>query len=311
MVDLTMDIAEDPVVQQQAEAVVASQLGPDGLRSLSPEEQRVAVQQAATEIAASQVAQMQADADAKEQEEDDENLAQLAADELNDAIEAVGRRYFAVVPDAMQHSYRLRADVPKVGSRVVSAMHLLQTDHNVAPVMGRVHLVKPDFGYSDKHFMHDIEGDVNEGQKAVLERSKRGPFRDQGGRSTIMDRSRHIMYRKRSGVFEITVRNGVTNSELDEMISKLSKHRTMQGGSRVTIIKGSRRYRMGDLTDLDLEQLKGTVAECVDQYGICGLEIVEQVPGSGPLYKDNMHTPHYKARTRRKKGILHGGKRRR
>merc|ERR1712091_329657 len=139
----------------------------------------------------------------------------------------------------MQHSYRLRADVPKVGSRVVSAMHLLQTDHNVQPVMGRVHLVKPDFGYSDNHFMHDVEGDINEGQKAIVERGRRGPFRDQTGASTIMDRSAHIMYRKRDGVFEITVRRGVLETELQQMLSKLSMHRTHQGGSRVTIIKGS------------------------------------------------------------------------
>ena len=217
---------------------------------------------------------------------------------------------FDYVPDANKHRYGLRAEVARPADRNVVAMHLLQTDHNVQPVMGRVHLVKPDFGYSDRHFMHDVEGDINEGQKAIVERGRRGPFRDQTGASTIMDRSAHIMYRKRDGVFEITVRRGVLETELQQMLSKLSMHRTHQGGSRVTIIKGSRRYRMGDLAQINLSNLKDMVAECVDQYGVCGLEVVEQVPGSGPLYKDGMHSASFKARTRRKKGAVHGSRRR-
>ena len=120
-----------------------------------------------------------------------------------------------------------------------------------------------------------------------------------------MDRSRHIVYRKRRGVFEITVRRGVISSELNQMMSKLSMHRTHQHGSRVTIVKGSRRYRLGFLTDLDLGHLLDLVAECVNQYGNCGIEIVETKPGSGPLYKGSMHGPSFKARARRKKGVLH------
>ena len=183
----------------------------------------------------------------------------------------------------------------------IAQVHLLQTDNNVQPVMGRVHMVKPHVGYSDKHFMFDVEGDINEGQKSVVERSKRGPFRDQGGRSTIMDRSAHIVYRKRDGIFEITVRRGVINGELQQMLSKLSMHRMHQGGSRVIIIKGSRRYRLGLLSELDLRHLLDLVAECVSQYGNCGVEIVEERAGSGPLYKANVHRAHFKSRTRKKK----------
>ena len=62
-----------------------------------------------------------------------------------------------------------------------------------------MHIVQPDSNYSDKHFMLDIEGDINEGQKVLVERSKRGPFKQQRGRSTVMDRSAHVTYRKRSG----------------------------------------------------------------------------------------------------------------
>ena len=187
----------------------------------------------------------------------------------------------------------------------IAQVHLLQTDNNVQPVMGAVHLVKPHAGYSDKHFMFDVEGDINEGQKTIVERSKRGPFRDQSGSSTIMDRSAHVVYRKRSGIFEITVRRGVLNGELQQMLSKLSMHRMHQGGSRVTLVKGGRRYRLGLLTDLDLRHLLDLVAECVSQYGNCGVEVVEEKPGSGPLYRGNIHRANFKSNSRKKKGVTH------
>jgi hypothetical protein len=97
------------------------------------------------------------------------------------------------------------------------------------------------------------------------------------------------------------VRRGVLDGELQQMISKLSMHRMHQGGSRVTIIKGGRRYRLGLLTDLDLAHLIDLVAECVTQYGNCGLEIVEQRAGSGPLYHGNLHKAEFKSKSRRGK----------
>ncbi len=241
----------------------------------------------------------------------DEDLVdemEAAGEEADAVIEEMIEDYYyqPVVHARLQHTYKLVADVVHpINYNNIAQMHLLQTDNNVQPVMGAVHMVKPHAGYSDKHFMFDVEGDINEGQKSVVERSKRGPFRNQGGRSTIMDRSRHIVYRKRSGVFEITIRRGVLNGELDQMLSKLSMHRTHQHGSRVTIVKGSRRYRLGNLTDLDLRHLLDLVSECVSQYGNCGVEIVETKPGSGPLYNGSMHGAGFKARARRKKGVLH------
>ena len=54
-----------------------------------------------------------------------------------------------------------------------------------------------------------------------------------------MDRSAHITYRKRNGVFEITIRRGVTSAELRQLLSKLNMHRMSIHGSRVVLIKGS------------------------------------------------------------------------
>ena len=62
-----------------------------------------------------------------------------------------------------QHRYGITADVvTQTGVHKINARHLLQTDNNVAPVMGRVHLVRPEANYSDKHFMVDMHGDINE-----------------------------------------------------------------------------------------------------------------------------------------------------
>ena len=69
--------------------------------------------------------------------------------------------------------------------------------------------------------------------------------------------------------------------------------------------RGGRRYRLGLLTDLDLRHLLDLVAECVSQYGNCGVEIVEEKPGSGPLYKGNLHKGRFKSNSRSKKGAAH------
>ena len=240
----------------------------------------------------------------------DGDLAEVeaVAEQAIERFYRTGARTEAYVP----HSRRLYAEGghPTMYQNL-SQVHLLQTDNNVQPVMGAVHMVKPAANFSDKHFMFDVEGDINEGQKNIGERSRRGPFRDQSGSSTIMDRSAHVVYRKRNGAFEITVRRGVINGELQQMLSKLSKHRMHQGGSRVVIIKGGRRYKLGLLTEIDLRYLLDLVSECVSQYGNCGLEITEERAGSGPLYKGQMHRARFKSASRLGKGAAHRRRKRR
>ena len=182
-------------------------------------------------------------------------------------------------------------------------MHLLQTDNNVAPVMGVVHMVRAQGIVHDKHFMHDMHGDINEGQRVIKERSRRGPFRDQKGPSTVMDSSAHITYRKRAGVFEITVRRGVNNTELDQLLAKLSMHRISIHGSNVTVIKGNKKYRLGSLNRLDLRKLLRVIEDCLQNYGTCGIQITETTAGSGALYKGAVHGARQKSAARRRRGI--------
>ncbi len=204
-----------------------------------------------------------------------------------------------------KHDNRLRAEVVAVQNyEALNAVHLLQTDGGFSqPVMGRVHIVQPSQHYSDKHFMHDVEGDINEGHKVLVERSRRGPFKDQKGRSTVMDRSAHVTYRKRAGAFEITARRGVTPVEMLQLLSKLGIHRMSVYGSHLVIIKGSKRFRLGPLAEINLKYLTELVEECIDQYGSCGLEITESRAGSGALYKAGPHSARFKSNARKGRNI--------
>ena len=202
----------------------------------------------------------------------------------------------------MQHNHRLEVDVLQQNYELINNVHLLQTDNNVQPVMGAVHMVKPAADFSDKHFMIDMNGDINEGQRTLVERSRRGPFRDQSGRSTVMDSSAHVVYRKRAGAFEITVKRGAISQEFQQLLSKLSLHRMSAFGSLVTIIKGSRRYRLGKLSEINLKYLQELIEECVMQYGTCGIEVTETKAGVGALYGAGAHKARFKSDARRKQG---------
>ena len=137
----------------------------------------------------------------------------------------------------------------------------------------------------------------------IRERSRRGPFRDQKGPSTVMDSSAHITYRKRAGVFEITIRRGVSDVELQQLLSKLSMHRLSIQGSNVTVIKGSKKYRLGSLSRLDLRKILKMIEECLRKYGVVGLEITERTAGAGALYKPIVHGSRMKSAARRQEGI--------
>ena len=222
------------------------------------------------------------------------------------AQEQVIEQYYAqAYLPVRKHDNRLRAEVVAVQNyEALNAVHLLQTDGGFSqPVMGRVHIVQPASNYSDKHFMHDVEGDINEGQKVLVERSRRGPFKEQRGRSTVMDRSAHVTYRKRAGAFEITARRGITQSEMQQLLSKLGIHRMSVYGSHLVIIKGGKRYRLGPLAEINLKYLTELVEECIDQYGSCGLEITESRSGSGALYNPGAHSARFKSNARKGRGI--------
>ena len=198
----------------------------------------------------------------------------------------------------------VRAQVVRAENyHVMPHTHLLQTDNNVQPVMGAVHIVHAgDDADRERHMMLDVHAKMNKGRREIVARGRRGPFRDKGGRSTVMDSSAHVIYRKRAGAFEITVRRGVIGSEIQQLLSKLSMHRLSMSGSYLVIIKGNKRYRLGRLSEFDLRELRDLIGDCVDSYGSCGLEVVEAAAGAGALYKPGVHNARFKSDARRKKG---------
>ena len=79
-------------------------------------------------------------------------------------------------------------------------------------------------------------------------------------------------------------------------------HRMGMSGSYLVIIKGTKRLRLGRLTDMDLRELLDMIYDCVATYGTCGLEVVESTAEAGPLYKGRVHKVRFKNNARRKVG---------
>ena len=104
----------------------------------------------------------------------DGDLAEVeaVAEQAIERFYRTGARTEAYVP----HNRRLHAEVvhPTMYQNL-SQVHLLQTDNNVQPVMGAVHIVRPPAMPHDKHFMVDMEGDINEGQQVLKAKGRRGP----------------------------------------------------------------------------------------------------------------------------------------
>ena len=228
-------------------------------------------------------------------------LRQQWAEEMEEKIE---QAFGGMRPNRVSGKHELRADrVRDETYGAIHHVHLMQTDNNVQPLMGAVHMVQVPHTAHAKHFMRDVHGDVNEGQRVLKERARRGPFKNRGGPSTVMDSSANVRYRKRAGAFEITVSRGATNSELQQLLSKLSMHRMSIAGSMLIIIKGNKRYRLGRLDQLDLRKILDSIEDCLSKYGICGLEITEQTAGSGALYKGSVHGARFKSSARKGRGI--------
>ena len=179
---------------------------------------------------------------------------------------------------------------------------LLQTDNNVTPVMGAVHLVRAPLDFHQKHFMVDIEGDANEGRRKIVAKGRRGPFAKSKGPSTVMDSSAHVKYRNRRGIMEITVRRGATAYELQLLLTKLRSHR-FGTEAYITLIKGKKRYRLGKLRQYSLDKLEQLVHECLHSYSSCGLEITG-IAGDGALFKPGSHSAVFKNRSNRGVGLF-------
>ena len=113
-----------------------------------------------------------------------------------------------------------------------------------------------------------------------------------------MDRSAHVLYRKRKGAMEITVSRGIIGSEIKLLFAKLQRHRLTSPVTAVIFIKAGKKYRLGRLDQLDMARLRRLIEECLASYTKCGIQLVEAAGGRGAIYKPRVHSAKFKSKIR-------------
>ena len=178
-----------------------------------------------------------------------------------------------------------------------SYTHLIEGD--LAPI-GRVHLVSlgPDTGdQREQHILTQLDADANMGAQNLRMRSRRGPFKGSSGRSRIMDSSAHVSYRRRGLAMEITVRRGITDTEMDNLIGKLSAHRITSRESYLFLISGSRK-KLGSIDRINMEKLREKIYDELDKRATIGL-LLQDVHSKGLLHTGYSHSMSFKENNRR------------
>jgi hypothetical protein len=156
----------------------------------------------------------------------------------------------------------------------------------VPPETGRVHLVRPgDLSDPVEHFMRGMEPTTD----ANMGRKKSGPFKHMRGRSLVMSKSRYTSVRKRDDALEITLRRGVTSSEVDNVISRLTSHRLAVHSTWVYLMVGSKSHKIGKLASIDFEKLRRKVYSLLAKHTSVGLHVVDE-GNHGPMHRHGAHT---------------------
>ena len=195
----------------------------------------------------------------------------------------------------LRHNLRVE-NVPQGVTGHTSYTHLMEGD--LAPV-GRVHLVGlgPLVGDEEsRHFLSEMDADSNMGATRMQEAGRRGPFKMSSGTSRIMDRSAHVLYRRRGLCIEITVHRGVSTYELDTLIGKLGAHRMSTVSTQLFFIDG-RRKKLGLLDNVNLEKLRDKIHKTLDKKRQIGIAICDERQ-RGIMHKADGHKRGMKASMR-------------
>lgn len=185
----------------------------------------------------------------------------------------------------------------KAETEHTSYTHLIEGDMRT---VGRIHLVSLAQDVGDErtnHFMTQMDADANMGANNLRHNSKRGPFKTSTGRSRVMDRSRHVAYRRRGHAMEITIRRGVTEYEMETLIGKLSAHRMGSQHADLYLISGSRK-KMGDLDRINMEKLRDMLYKELQKRATIGLLIQDMIT-KGILHKGYSHSMTFKNENRK------------
>ena len=235
-------------------------------------------------------------APAQRQFEDQLDLGDEAVDAARPAYELAARNLdeIAVRADNLAPGYY------GIGRQHYHLMHDLT---GAQPVMGRAHIVRAGPTATSKHWLHDVQGDINEGATALMVKARRGPFKDQHGASQVLDRSAHVMYRRRHRTMEVTVKRGVSASEMDLLLSKIMSQQVSAPGCLVVMVKGNKRYTMGTIGKLRMKTLRALIHECLDQYATCGLHLIEG-GRVGSMAKKLVNSTAFKVDMQRHRGLF-------
>jgi len=262
----------------------APELDPERSRSLSVRSQQSVIYQGSSEPLQVPRRQLQVAGTAAREAQAAPKLSKLAGQKYEP------RRAY-VIPD-LPKKFRQQSLIVQPSAAAMtdhtSYNHLMTGD--LAPV-GRVHLVAlgPDTGdQHEEHFLTQMDADSNMGAQNLRMRSRRGPFRASKGRSRIMDRSAHVSYRRRGHAIEITVRRGINDQEMDNLIGKLSAHR-IASQQAILYILSTRRKKMGTLDRIDMEKLRFHIHEELDKRATIGL-LVQDVYTKGHLHTGFSHS---------------------
>ena len=196
------------------------------------------------------------------------------------------------VPPVHRHTQKVHLYTqPTMSMGRSTAYTVLSSGDTVAPPMGRVHLVgMGNYADPNLHFLSQMDADANMGAKKGLK--KLGPFKGQRGASYVMDRSRHTSVRRRGNGIEITVHRGVSGTEIEKLIGRLAAHRLSVHTTYVYLVEGSKRRKLGKLSEIDLEKLKAKIYTLLTKRPNLGIHLIDEADTGA------MHTPGlYKRKT--------------
>ena len=174
-----------------------------------------------------------------------------------------------------------------MGINHTSYNHLI--DGDLAPI-GRVHLVKMGDGVENEndHMLTEMDADANMGATKLALKSRKGPFKQSSGPSRVMDRSAHVVYRRRGLALEITARRGITLHEMETLIGKLGAHRFTAFNCVLYLLLGGSKKNMGKLSRVNMSKLEKVIEREINKRGTIGI-LVQDIKDRGSMHKEYFH----------------------
>ena len=188
----------------------------------------------------------------------------------------------------MAHSVPQRPMFEAEDVNVTDLVHRFQS----MEMPSRVHMVRAA-SHIRGHIMENMWEDVNMGQRRARERhGRRGPFAKRRGRSRVMSKTANVQGRSRGKLYETTIRRKVTPYELELVMKKLRLHLESGVGSVLFMHFGRTRQLIGDLTDIDLEDLKRRIRKKLERHPVVGIELADARVG-GALHHPRTHSAQF------------------